>query len=415
MGGAELMEKINFDLNQFFNTMSYLLDFVEVDVFSASVNHSRRIAYVALRLAEKFELSNDEKCDLATYCFLHDNGISQEMLTAGIAAKRMTKLQRLEGLKLHCTEGQGNISEIPFINNNQPILKFHHENYDGTGFFRLEGTEIPLMSAIISMVDYLDNMYHLQENNHQNVNTFVRANVGKRFSRELASAFLSLNTNDKFRYDLKDFAIERSLSDLLIPNVKILDWKEVFNIAKIFSKIIDSRSKYTENHTGNIIRTAEIAAEYYGFDENEKYKFLIAAALHDIGRLTLRSSLLEKKEKLTNEQVQLLKSHSYYTKFALHQIYNFGDISNWAANHHEKLNKKGYPEGLGAQELDFNSRLLACLDIYQAFREERPYRKGLSYQQTYTMMQKMVLSKSIDAGIINDFIPTLTQKLRMEM
>jgi HD-GYP domain-containing protein (c-di-GMP phosphodiesterase class II) len=214
---------------------------------------------------------------------------------------------------------------------------------------------------------------------------------------------------------MKNFSIERALSEYLIPNVKIMDWKEIFGIAQIFSKIVDTRSKYTENHTTNIIRTAEIAAEYYGFDENEKYKFLIAAALHDIGRLTIKSSLLEKKEKLTSEQIQIFKSHSYYTKFTLKQIYNFNDISNWAANHHEKLNKKGYPEALGAQSLDFNSRLLACLDIYQAFREERPYRKGLSYQQTYTMMQKMVLNKSIDAGIINDFIPTLTQKLRMEM
>lgn len=74
----------------------------------------------------------------------------------------------------------------------------------------------------------------------------------------------------------------------------------------------------------------------------------------------------------------------------------------WASNHHEKLDGSGYPEGLIAKDLDFNSRLIACLDIYQALREERPYRKPMDHLNAMGILRSMAEVGQLDHSIVDD-------------
>lgn len=87
---------------------------------------------------------------------------------------------------------------------------------------------------------------------------------------------------------------------------------------------------------------------------------------------------------------------------SLSKISGFKEITEWAANHHEKLNGKGYPYGLTAKDLDFNSRLLGCLDIYQALTEERPYRSGMGHCEVMPILYNMANEGFIDKVIVAD-------------
>ncbi|GLC29148.1 HD-GYP domain-containing protein [Clostridium omnivorum] len=93
---------------------------------------------------------------------------------------------------------------------------------------------------------------------------------------------------------------------------------------------------------------------------------------------------------------------SFYTRQALQEISGFEDITEWASNHHEKLNGQGYPFGKTAEALDFNSRLIACLDIYEALTEERPYRRALSHRSAMDILNKMKEEGFIDSKITQD-------------
>ena len=86
----------------------------------------------------------------------------------------------------------------------------------------------------------------------------------------------------------------------------------------------------------------------------------------------------------------------------LERITDFEDIAEWTGNHHEKLDGLGYPRGLKADALSFEDRLMACLDIYQALTEERPYKKKFPYSQSIDIMRSMASSGKIDAGIVED-------------
>ena len=114
------------------------------------------------------------------------------------------------------------------------------------------------------------------------------------------------------------------------------------------------------------------------------------------------NEILDKRGSLNQREIEIIQAHTFYTRKALEMITGFEEIAEWAANHHEKLNGKGYPYGLDKSRLDFNSRLLACVDIYQALTEERPYRKALSHNKAVGILRNMANQGLIDASIVED-------------
>ena len=129
-------------------------------------------------------------------------------------------------------------------------------------------------------------------------------------------------------------------------------------------------------------------AKYIGYDVSDIEKMYLAGALHDIGKMAVGNEILEKPDKLTDEEFDKMRKPCGYTYLILSQVDGFEDIRDWAALHHEKLNGKGYPFGKTADELNEQERIMACVDIYQALTEERPYKKGMSHEKHVIYLMK---------------------------
>src|SRR5690606_22787980 len=125
--------------------------------------------------------------------------------------------------------------------------------------------------------------------------------------------------------------------------------------------------------------------------------------LHDIGKLVVPLSILEKPGKLSQQELQVIKSHPYYTKLILKQIKGIEDIAEWAGNHHEKLNGKGYPEKLMGSNITKEDQIIAIADIYQALTEDRPYREGMDSQTAIEIMMDMADRGELSKEMIRDF------------
>jgi HD-GYP domain-containing protein (c-di-GMP phosphodiesterase class II) len=141
---------------------------------------------------------------------------------------------------------------------------------------------------------------------------------------------------------------------------------------------------------------------YYRYNNAERMKLYLAAALHDIGKLEIPTEILEKPGKLTDAEFSIIKDHIRITWELLKDIDGFQSVCDWASNHHEKLNGTGYPFGKKAEQLDFNSRLMACIDIYQAVSEERPYHPPRNHESTMQVLYQIAESGGIDRDILND-------------
>ena len=98
----------------------------------------------------------------------------------------------------------------------------------------------------------------------------------------------------------------------------------------------------------------------------------IAALLHDVGKLAISNDIIDSHGKLTEKERYEINKHTYYTRWILEQIDGFGEIIEFASNHHEKLNGSGYPYHLSGNQIGELDRIMTICDIYQALTEERP-------------------------------------------
>ncbi|QIB27802.1 HD-GYP domain-containing protein [Caloranaerobacter azorensis] len=396
---------MKFNLNEFLLAVSWALDFVETDILGVPLNHSKRVAYISLKMAKEIGMRPEEIFDLVSLALLHDNSISEKAIHDTIQNKNIDILSSIESCRKHCIISEENLKNYPFLTNVEGVILYHHENYDGSGFFGKKEDSIPLMSQIISLADTLDLKFDLKNSYFRNRNeilSFVKVNENKLFSSKLVNTFLKISENTGFWLDLKDEHIIRALKSNLPLFSKDLNLEKIHDITKVFSKIIDSKSKFTLEHSYGLSLKVSEMSDYYNKDREEKLKLIIAADLHDLGKLAIPNSILDKNGRLTEREFDIIKTHTYYTRIVLSEISGFEEITEWAANHHEKLDGSGYPFGKNDRQLDFNSRLMTCLDIYQALTEERPYRKPIPHYKAIEILKQMAYDGAIDITIVDD-------------
>ncbi len=396
-----------FNLNEYLIAVSFALDFVEMDVFGIATNHSKRVAYIALKIGEGMGLAKEELFDLVSLAILHDNGACEKVLDDEFSLDKRESFRTVESMLEHGIKGEENIKDYPFITNVFNVIKYHHENYDGSGYFGVEGSSIPLMAQIIKLADTIElgfplgNMFY---ENKEKLRDYIKTQTGALFAPKPVEALLSLCEQQYFWLDLKDEFIGGSLK-MKVPNfAREMSFEKIRQVTRIFSQIVDSKSAFTRRHSRELTEKAAYMGEFYKKPKEELYKLMIAGDLHDIGKLTVSNEILDKPGALDRHEVDIIQQHTYYTRLSLQEIHGFEDITEWAANHHEKLSGKGYPYGKNEDHLDFNSRLMACLDVYQALSEERPYRKPMKHEDAAKILRNMVVDGSLDGKIVEDLI-----------
>lgn len=386
-------------MNELIYSIGKALDVVEGELLGASTYHSARVAVLSAAMGTYFEMGIQELIGLTTCALLHDNA-----LTEYIHSERETGPAKLDFYRLHCQYGQRNVNTLPLDYDISTSILYHHERADGKGPFGKKETEIPLHAQIIGIANHLDVQYHLQHLSLDELSEFKEKVIGNTrglYTKKCIHALQTILTEDVLTL-LRDENIEDSISNLIPiwePDVKN---KDLINMVDFIANIIDYKSFYTRNHTTQIANRIWIMTNYYGFDEETSVKLYLAAALHDIGKLYIPTEILEKPGKLNKDEYETIMKHVWYTYKHLNNITGFEDICRWASSHHEKLDGSGYPFGKTAKELDFPSRLLACIDIYQAVCEERPYHPRRNHIDTMSILYGMAEQGKIDTEIVKD-------------
>lgn len=393
-------------LNKFLFSISFALDLAETEIKCTSAKHSKRVAYICLKMSSLMGLNDKEKFDLCSYSLMHDNGLIESYcnFTNEYEKDGAENYFNMINFSEHCVIGENNIKDFPFLTSQKDIVLYHHENYDGTGLFGKKGSEIPLMSQLISFADILDTNFDLtiiDYDKKEEINKFVFENEGKLFSKEIVETYEKLSHSLLFWGDLEYFDEVNPLESILPDFSMEISLEDFLGITKIFSKIIDGKSKFTAKHSKDLEEKSLKLVEYFNLDEETKLKIQIASNLHDIGKLGTPNSILDKDGSLSNSELFEIKKHAYLTHSILSKIDDFSDITKWASAHHERLDGSGYPFGLTSNELGLEERIVSCLDFYQALVEDRPYRKSFSHNDAVSLLRKNLTDLEIDGNIID--------------
>ncbi len=197
----------------------------------------------------------------------------------------------------------------------------------------------------------------------------------------------------------------RRLADRLavaLANVRLVRRLDALSLGTItaFARAIDANSSWTAGHSERVTQLALLLGDALQLSEPERQCLQRGALLHDIGKLGVPASILNKPGRLTDREREIVQSHPVLGVTILQPIAAFSDILPMVRSHHERFDGAGYPDGLRGTAIPYLARILTIADVYDALVSDRPYREG---------MVPSVAAGLIHADIDRAFDPYITQ------
>ena len=270
------------------------------------------------------------------------------------------------------------------------------EHFNGQGKpERLAGDAIPLFARIALMAQVID-VFHTADGARA-ARAEVRHRAGSWFDPQLVDAFERVAESGAFWAMLRSENIAAAVS-ALEPAARVVPVDEDYldDIAAAFGQVVDSKSPYTSGHSERVALYTDMIAEAMGMTLERRRWLKRGALLHDVGKLGVSNSVLDKAGKLDTDEWLAVQMHAGYTEKILSRIDAFAELAIVAAAHHERLDGKGYPRGLKDADISLETRIITTADIFDAITADRPYRGPIPIPKALDIMAETV-GTAIDA------------------
>ena len=417
-------------LAEVISALTYALDLTE----GQRPGHTLRTALIAMRLGRELDLDSDTMGALYYAALLKDSGCSSNaarmsalfgsddqdvkrnmrlvdwhdrwtlaMRTAkncGIGRNPIARVSHFlriartpsmtrEIIQTRCERGAQIALVLGFPRATSEAIAHVDEHWCGLGHpVGLAGDEIPLLSRVLLLAQTLEAYW--SENGIDAAIDMTRQRRGRWFDPRLVDLVGAwkrdrawwANLADRANLDRSVLALEPGSTPLRATDQR-LD-----SIAYAFAAVIDAKTPYTARHSTNVARYAVGIASSMGADADMRRDTLRAGLLHDIGKLGVSNRILDKPSKLTDDEFGEIRKHPRWTWEILERVSAFNGFALEAAQHHERLDGKGYPWKLESSQLGQLSRVLAVADVYEALTADRPYRAGLAVPAVLDIMRR---------------------------
>lgn len=426
----------NLKLSELMGALSYALDITE----GQPPGHCIRCCWIGMNIGHHLDLPNADLWELYYVLLLKDLGCSSNAsricelyLTDDLSFKRDFKwvdgslpqvlrfvlrhtgssagiLSRFRALSdifangdaiaqelIHtrCTRGADIARRLRF---SEPVASGVHsldEHWDGNGRPEgLAGSQIPIYSRIAllaQVVDVVNSSAGAEETIAE-----IKGRTGSWFDPQLVDAFVDIAQDPSFWDVLNSAHIDKTILALEPGEFeKPLDEDFLDDIAEAFGQVVDAKSPYTSGHSARVGLYSSLLAEDLGLDPLRQRWLKRGALLHDMGKLGVSNSILDKPGKLTDVEYEQVKMHAVYTGKILERVEAFEELARVSAAHHERLDGKGYPLGLKAEHITLETRIITTADIFDAITAERPYRGAMPVEKTLSIMAE-TLDTAID-------------------
>lgn len=209
-------------------------------------------------------------------------------------------------------------------------------------------------------------------------------------------------------FDRDDIANGEKLTaqmSVAIDNAKLYeDIKELFlSTVRALANAIDAKSTWTKGHSERVTRYALLLAKEMGLSEKEIEILEIGGLLHDIGKIGTFDVVLDKPDKLTKEEFELVKKHPGKGVEILDPLKRLRDILPIVRHHHERLDGKGYPDGIGGNDIPLLARILCVTDSYDSMTADRPYRPAPGKDYALAELRRCS-GTQFDPAVVNAFL-----------
>jgi HD-GYP domain-containing protein (c-di-GMP phosphodiesterase class II) len=322
----------------------------------------------AVKAAVKFEdWTKPHKASVATVKLLWNNVLPESgpaarvarILRIGVTQHRNNEVM----IGLRCHRGASILGKLGMGEAAAQAVRSLDEHWDGSGYPDLmQHEQIPLLSRICAVAQHLD-------------------------------VFSSGRGVDKAIETLKQRSGTWFDPHLDAGKKHQLEAGQIDQICEAFADVVDAKSNFTFRHSMGVAEAAVGIATALHLSAGRVQLVHRVALLHDIGKLSVSNSILDKNGTLNDEEWRSVRLHPGLSRSILERVGPFREMAVIAGEHHEKLDGSGYPNRLLSADLSIESRIIAVADAYAALSEDRPYRAALDLDEIVSIMTKLVPSK----------------------
>jgi len=396
--------KISVNLGNLVLSLSDALDLA----FSSLSMHQQRTAFIAWELGKQAKLQEKRMENVFLAGLLHDIG------ALSIEEKIALHDNETLAVEQHCIRGRNLFKSNPWLAPCAELVRYHHR--DWVTWEEPRDTPEVFDSQLLYLADYLERQidrktYILHQD--QVLCSRLKELADKQISSEIVDLFLEVSPREEFWLDLTS----PRLYSLLLHNGPFqtieVDINNITIFAKLLGMIVDFKSPFTATHSSGVAQCSMLLAEIVGMSETEVKLMEVAGLLHDLGKMAIPNSILEKPAELTHAEMAVIKQHTYHTFSILSSIGGLRQIAEWGAYHHERLDGKGYPFKRKSHEINLGTRIMAVSDIFTALAEDRPYRKGMEAERIKTILQEQASHGIQDPRIVKLLLDNIDEVRRV--
>lgn len=392
------MQNRNAQFIELITTLSSVLDLDE----NIKLYHAWRTALVAYKLAQTVIPEDAEQIFFAG--LLHDVGAIG--LEDHIVHYPEASYNEHEIILNHPIRGAAVVAEIPGLKKAATFILDHHETYDGTGYPRqIAGEELNIGSQILYIADHLDLLLRNDTLDRTDIYNFFRLRKGHKFTLELWPAVLDLLHANGGTY-LHMLREKHGYLQLMHEAIKAVGQADLElgddfldQVIKVFGKVIDAKHSYTQGHTERVVAYSTVLANALGLTAEEVKIIQRGAYLHDIGKLGVPLSILDKREPLNDEEFYKIKRHILITMEVLDSMSFLRDLTEVSGYHHARWDGRGYPDKIQGEDIPLGARIICIGDSFDAMTSNRAYRNAFDFDRAWSELKKNGGSQ-FDPGLI---------------
>lgn len=355
------------------------------------VDHGKRVAYLALSIGSEMGLSPENLNELRLAALLHDAGISRQ--------EDHERLKRFDwpDVQEHCRLGADLLSGFEPFTRASEIIRRHHDQWADLQSSDVS-EELARLANLVYLADRIDFLIDWDVEltlDRRRVEDEVRKLAGSHFDPSSLEAMQRLSQVEVFWLRLYPHHLDAAL-DLFRPEEPItVGLDDLETLCAIFGTIVDNKSPYTKGHSRGVAQLCDLFGTRLSMPEETVKRLRIAGLIHDLGKLAVPDSILEKPGSLTADEFQVVKRHPFETYYVLSAVPQIADIRDWAAFHHEKPDGSGYPFHLTSRDYAVEHTIVMLSDKIQALIQDRPYRPALEQDQVLDILEHLAASHQI--------------------
>ncbi len=181
------------------------------------------------------------------------------------------------------------------------------------------------------------------------------------------------------------------------------DAKIIEQSLSVFTRFFDAKDPYTTGHSERVAEYSRLIAERMGFSEEECKRIYYIAMMHDCGKFFIPDEILKKPGKLTDEEFEVIKTHTVKGAELLNDFTSLEGIKDGALYHHERYDGKGYPSGKKGEEIPLIGRIICVADSFDAMNSRRCYRDKLTEEHIISEFERN-RGRQFDPGVVDCFL-----------